>query len=238
MTLGATERYLNQNGSEFAGALCYVFPAFSISVARPDQHELHARVRMTWLALLPILAVLASAAYHAPYDALRIAVRNTTRGDGERSDARTRREHRHGRRLAWRALGLPLLILVCATVGMQLFHHFGMPDSTLAELFGDQHPEVSLHAPDLEAWSEAIERSGEYEAYEAWRQRQGYSPLVRKTLVQRLTTHWPLHVIFLLLSSAFGIWYAVRVIPHAAEAYRKAALERNLQYVRRDVDTV
>lgn len=190
---------------------------------------------MTWLAILPILVVLASAAYHLPYDALRIAARNTKRGNGARSEARTRREHRHGKRFAWRAFGAPMLVLVLATGGMRLFHHFGMPDSTLSELFGDQHPEVSLHAPDLEAWADAIERNGEYEEYEAWRQRQGLDPLVEETLTQRLTTHWPLHIVFLILSSAFGLWYALRIIPQAAETYRRAALERNLQYVRRDV---
>ena len=192
---------------------------------------------MTWLAVLPFVLVAASAAVHLPYDALRIAARNTKRGTGERSEARTRREQRHGRRLAWRALGAPLLILALATGGMQVFHHYGMPDSTLSDLFGDQHPDVSLHAPDLEAWAEAIEKNGEFEEYAQWRQRQGHDPRVKRTLAQRLTTHWPLHVVFLLLAGGFALWYALRIIPRASEAYRKAALERNLQYLRRDVDS-
>ncbi len=190
---------------------------------------------MIWLFTIPFLLVVASAVLHLPYDALRMAARNAHRGDGARSPARTRRELRHGSKLAWRVLGAPLFVLVLATGGMRVFHLYAMPDSTLADLFGDNHPEVALNAPDLEAWADAIDENGRMEDYERWRQAQGFDPLVKPTLYQQLAEHWPIHLVFLLLAGVFALWYAFRITPRTATSYRDGTFARAREYLHRDL---
>lgn len=190
---------------------------------------------MIWLFALPFLLVLAGAALRLPYDALRVARRNALRSDGTRSQSRNRREARHAARLLWRLAGAPLLILLVAAGGMRVFHLYAMPDESLARIFGEYHPEESLHAPDLEAWQEAIEATRREKATRAWREAQGLDPATTPTFGEQMAEHWPVHLVFLLLLLAFTAWYVLFVAPRAAETYRTSVLTRSKEYLHRDL---
>lgn len=190
---------------------------------------------MTWLFALPFLLFVAGTALRLPYDALRMAVRNAHRGDGARSPVRTQREVRHAQRLLWRTLLAPLLLMVVAGLLMRGFHLNVMPDSPLSDLFGDHHPEVSLHALDFEAWEDAIEARRRDEAYQAWREAQGLAPATSTSWEQALAEHWPVHLIFLTALYAFIPWYLLRVTPRATRRYREGVTARSKRYLRRDL---
>lgn len=193
---------------------------------------------MVWLFLLPFLLLLGGVALRLPYDALRLGLRNAHRGDGVRSRSRMRREVRHAARLLWRVAGAPLLVLILAGGVMRAIHLYAMPDESLAQIFGDYHPETSLHAPDLEAWQEAIEATRREKAYQAWREAQGLVPKTEPTLGAQFVQHWPLHLVYLLLLLAFAAWYVLRVAPRAAAAYRAGVVARSMDYLHRDLSAV
>jgi len=190
---------------------------------------------MVWLFLLPFLLLLGGAALRLPYDALRLGLRNAHRGDGVRSQSRTRREVRHASRLLWRTVGAPLLVMLLAAGAMRAIHLYAMPDESLAQIFGDYHPETSLHAPDLEAWQEAIEATRREKAYQAWREAQGLAPPSSAPLGAQIAQHWPLHPTYLLLLFAFAAWYVLRVAPRAAAAYRAGVIARSRDYLHHDL---
>lgn len=189
---------------------------------------------MLWLYALPFLLLLGGAALRLPYDALAHARRNTLRADGSRSERRTRREASHALGLLWRAAGVPLAVMLVAAGGMRAVHLWVMPDVSLAPIFGDYHPETSLHAPDLEAWEEAIEATRRERAFRAWREAQGLDAPTTPSLGEQMAEHWPLHAVFPLLLLAFALWYVLRVVPGAADAYRAGVLGRGTEYLRRD----
>lgn len=193
---------------------------------------------MAWLFALPLLLLLVGTALCMPYDAFRVAVRNTHRGDGARSPSRTQREVRHAQRLLWRTLLAPLLLMLVAGLLMRGFHLYVMPDSPLGALFGEYHPEVSLHAPDLDAWEEAIEASRRDEAHQAWREAQGLSPTTATSWKQALTEHWPVHFLFLVALYAFVPWYLLRTTPRATKRYREGVAARSRRYLHRDLADV
>ncbi len=190
---------------------------------------------MAWLFLLPFLLLLGGVALRLPYDAFRLGLRNAHRGDGVRSRSRTRREVRHAERLLWRTAGAPLLVMVLAAGAMAGIHFYAMPDESLAQIFGDYHPETSLHAPDLEAWQEAIEATRREKAFQAWREAQGLAPPTTTSLSAQLARHWPLHPIYLILLFAFAAWTVLGVAPRAAAAYRTGVIARSKDYLHRDL---
>lgn len=190
---------------------------------------------MIWLFTLPFLLLVVVVALRLPYGAFRIARRNAYRGTGERSEGRTQREMRRLGALLWRTLGAPLLILLALGGGMRAFHLYAMPEDSLARIFGEYHPEESLHAPDLEAWEEALEAAQRERAYEAWQQAQGLAPRTERSLGDQFAEHWPVHLVFLLLLFAFVLWYVLWVVPSVVTAYRDGVLTRSKQYVHRDL---
>lgn len=193
---------------------------------------------MLWLFTLPFLLLLLGAALRLPFDALRLARRNARRADGSHSRSRSRREGRHAARLLWRVAGAPLLVMLLAAGGMRAFHLYAMPDESLARIFGEYHPEASLHAPDLEAWEEALEATRREKAHRAWREAQGLDPKTEPTLGAQLAEHWPVHLVFLLLLLGFAGWYVLYAAPRAASAYRAEVLARSKDYLHRDLSAM
>ena len=189
---------------------------------------------MLWLFALPFLLLVAGAAVRLPFDTFSHARRNACRADGSASERRTRREASHAVGLLWRAVGLPLLVMLAAAGGMRAVHLWVMPDVSVAPIFGDYHPETSLHAPDLEAWEEAIEATRRERAHQAWRVAQGLEEPADRPLGEHLAEHWPLHLVFLLLLTAFAAWYVLRAVPPAVTAYRAGVLSRRTEYLRHD----
>lgn len=192
---------------------------------------------MIWLFALSLLIFLLGLVFWMPFMGVRMALRNTHRSDGSQSPDRTRRELRHFGKLAWRTIGRPTAGLILALVGMLVFHYHAMPDSTLADLFGEHHPEVSLNAQDLEAWYEAIEAKKRDDDYKKWRERQGFDPRTKPTLRQRITGHWPIHLVVLLMSWIFAVWFVLRRTPHHAAAYEQGVVKRAREYLHYDLDT-
>lgn len=193
---------------------------------------------MLWLFALSFALLVVTVAIRFPYRVVEEALRNTRRLGGTRSKRRVRREVRHAWKLAWRLFGAPAFVLATAFAAMLAFHLYGMPDSTLADLFGESHPETSLHALDLEAWQEAAEAKRRDEAHRKWRQAQGLEPVVEPTLGDQFVQHWPAHFVFLLLSWAFAVVYAFRTTPRAAAKYRNGVRTRAKEYVRQEVTAV
>lgn len=192
---------------------------------------------MIWIVAISLFLFVGAILLCIPYDAFPLALRNTHRGGGERSGARTKRELRHVGRLAWKTLGIPLFVMLLASGAMRAFHLYGMPDNTLAEIYGEYHPEVSLNAPDLEAWADAIEAEHREAAFHAWRQAQGLEAAATPTLQEQLVEHWPIHPIFVILLWAFAAWYLLRVVPHATALYRRGVALRSREYLHRDLNT-
>lgn len=190
---------------------------------------------MLWLFALSFALLVVTVAVRFPYRVVEEALRNTRRLGGTRSERRVRRETRHAWKLAWRLFGAPVFLLTTAFVAMLAFHLYGMPDSTLADLFGENHPETSLHALDLEAWQEAAEAKRRDEAHQKWRQAQGLEPVVEPSLGEQMFQHWPAHFVFLLLSWAFAIGYGLRTTPRASATYRAGIRARAREYVRQDL---
>lgn len=192
---------------------------------------------MVWLFSVPLAVLACSVVWRFPQRAAQMALRNTRRGNGVRSQARTRRELRHGGRLAWHALGIPLLVLVLAAGGMRVVHLYIMPDTTLADIYGDQHPELALNAPDLDAWADRIEADRRDQAYQQWRQAQGLDPIAKTSWQHYVSEHWPMHLAFPILLLVFVAWYALRILPRIASAYGRGVLSRSREYLHRDLKT-
>lgn len=186
---------------------------------------------MTWLFAGPILVLLLGIAALLPYASLQTAARNTRRSGGQRSARRARRELHHAATFLRDAALVPLVILVLMQGSLFAVHTYLVPDdTTLSDLFGEYHPEVSLHAPDLEAWHEAIEANRRDRAYAAWQQAQGLIPVTAVPVTEVLAEHWPLHLVFLALPLAFLTWFFRRRYVDAAQAYHRGVVQRSKRH--------
>lgn len=191
---------------------------------------------MTWLLASPFLVFLLCLALALPYASFRKASRNTAGADGQPSRFRTEREKHHLTTFLRTVVLVPLVVLALIQGGLFAVHHYVLPeDTTLSELFGEFHPETSLHAPDLEAWNEAIDASRRDEAFLAWQEAQGLAPgSARATLSEVLLDHWPNHIAFLLVALAYLIWFARRRYIPAARTYHRGVTRRARRYEVRD----
>ncbi len=182
---------------------------------------------MIWIFAGPALLFLIALPVLLPYRSLRLALRNGRHSNGSRSQSRTRREVRHATRFFRNHIILPFLAFVLLGIGMFLFHRYVVPDTTLHELFGDNHPETSLHAPDMEAWYEAID-----EARRESRQivREGSPWVPKQRLRDILLTHWPLHLLFLTVPPALLLWFLFRSYLPAARTYHRGVKKRHTRY--------
>ena len=191
---------------------------------------------MTWILAAPLLFFLLGLALVLPYASFRKAARNTSDADGRPSRFRTEREKHHLSTFLRTAAFVPLVVLTLIQGGLFVVHHYVVPeDTTLSELFGEFHPETSLHAPDLEAWNEAIEANQRDEAFLAWQQAQGLAPNAEgATLTELLLDHWPLHIAFPLVALAYLVWFVrSRYLP-AARTYHRGVTRRARRYEVRD----
>ena len=189
---------------------------------------------MTWLFAGPLLVFLLGIAALLPYPSLATAARNTRRSNGRRSTRRTRRELHHVTTFLRDAALVPLVALLLLQGTLFAVHHYAVPDdTTLSELFGEYHPEVSLHAPDLEAWNDAIEANQRDLAYADWQQRQGLIPASVVPPSEVLMEHWPLHIVFLVLPLAYLTWFFRRRYVAAARTYHRGVVQRQKQYALR-----
>ncbi len=189
---------------------------------------------MFWIFAGPVVLLLVAFPALLPYRSLRLALRNGRHADGSRSRSRSRREARHAARLLGKTLLLPLGAFVLLEAGLFLFHRYAVPDPTLQELFGEYLPETSLHAPDLDAWNEAIaaaERDAETEALrDAADAAQHRRARTRRTPREVLFEHWPLHLVFLIVPSALLLWFLGRFYLPAARAYHAGVRKRHDRY--------
>ncbi len=185
---------------------------------------------MTWLLAGPILLLLAMLAVLLPYPTLRLAARNSQRAEGVRSTRRTRRELHHATPFLRDAVLVPVVVIVLLQGASFVIHGYVVPDTTLSELFGEYHPEVSLHAPDLEAWNEAIEATHRDRDYEAWRQAQGLAPQTPTSIDEVLVEHWPLHLVFVLLPLVYLAWFFSRRYFALARSYHRGVAQRAKRY--------
>ena len=189
---------------------------------------------MMWLFAGPILMLLLGIAALLPYASFQAASRNARRPDGGWSPRRTRREAHHAVTFLRDAALVPFVMLVLMQGSMFAVHHYVVPDdTTLNDLFGEYHPEVALHAPDLEAWNEAIEANRRDRAYATWQQAQGLIPVTATPLSEVLAEHWPLHVAFIAFSLAFLTWFFRRRYVDAARSYHRGVVQRSKQYALR-----
>lgn len=191
---------------------------------------------MTWLLAGPVLVFLLGLAALLPYASFRTAARNTRREDGQRSEQRTHRELHHLKTFLRTAVLVPLGVLVGVQGGFYLIHAYVIPDTTLSELFGEYHPETSLHAPDLEAWSEAIDADRRDRDYEAWLQAQGLAPASNSPFTEVLVEHWPLHLAFLILPLVYAVWFVRQRYLPAARTYHRGVTQRASRYALRAGD--
>ncbi len=192
---------------------------------------------MFWIFLGPVLLLLIAVPALLPYRSFRLARGNARRADGSRSRSRARREARHAARFLTLTLLLPLAGFVLLESGLFLFHRHVVPNTRLHELFGEYFPETSLHAPDLEAWRDAVADAEHQAADEARREAEGRAPRRRHTPQDALAQHWPLHIVFLigpaLLLAGFLRWH---YLP-AAVAYHAGVQRRYEHYRRRALRT-
>jgi hypothetical protein len=189
---------------------------------------------MTWLLTGPFLLLLVSLVALLPYASLRLAMQNSRRPDGERSTHRTQREHHHLSVFLRRGVLTPFLVLVAFSGAAFVLHHYLVPDMTLSELFGEYHPEVALHAPDLKAWGEAIEANRRDQAYREWQQAQGLAPAPAPSLATVMVEHWTLlHPVILLLPLAYLTWFFRRRYFAAARDYHRGVVRRSKRYALR-----
>lgn len=191
---------------------------------------------MLWLVAGPVLLFLLGLAVSLPYASLQTAARNPLREDGQRSSRRTERELYHLKTFLRAAVLVPLLVLVGLQGGLYLVHTHVIPDTTLSDLFGEYHPETSLHAPDLEAWNEAIEADRRDRDYQAWLEAQGLAPKSRSPLVEVFVEHWPLHLAFVILPLVYLVWFARRRYFPAARTYHRGVTQRANRYAIRAGD--
>jgi hypothetical protein len=187
---------------------------------------------MTWLLAGPILVFLLGIAALLPYASLQTAARNTRRSGGQRSRRRTRRELRYLGSFLRNGVLVPLLALVLMQGGLFFVHTTVIPDNTvLSEIFGEYHPETSLHAPDLDAWNEAIEADRRERALRASQQMQGLLPPPPPPPISEvLLEHWPIHLAFLFLPMAYVVWFFRRRYVALAQAYHHGVARRHKGY--------
>lgn len=189
---------------------------------------------MTWLFAGPLLIFLLGIAALLPYASLAAAARNTRRSSGRRSTRRTHRELHHVTTFLRDAALVPLVVLFLLQGTLFTVHTYVVPDdTTLSELFGEYHPEVSLHAPDLEAWNDAIEANRRDRAYVHWQQQQGLIPASVLPPSEVLIEHWPLHLVFLVLPLAYLTWFFRRRYIAAARTYHRGVAQRQKRYALR-----
>lgn len=186
---------------------------------------------MGWVVAVPALVVLICVGFLLPVPSLRLALRNTRRWDGRRSRVRTRRELRHLGRFLGSAVGLPVAGLLLLGVAVLIVHAYVIPRTNLAQIFGANHPEVALHAPDLEAWAEA-EREAAWQEEE--RRERGIEPAFSWSRL--FWEHWPLHPLVAVLFAGLVYWIVARRYVKAARIYHTGVRERRREYLRRDVE--
>lgn len=186
---------------------------------------------MTWLLVGPILVFLLGIAALLPYASLQTAARNTRRSGGQRSRRRMRRELRYlGSFLRDGAL-VPLVVLVLLQGGLLFVHTTVIPDNTiLSEIFGEYHPETSLHAPDLDAWNDAIAADRRERELRASQQAQGLLPVPAVPISEVLVEHWPVHLVFLVLPLAYIVWFFRRRYLTLTQAYHHGVVRRHKEY--------
>jgi hypothetical protein len=147
---------------------------------------------MVWIIVAPSLLALLAAAILFPYPAVQAAFRQARHPDARRQRKRFKREVRHALRFAQRAI-VPPLILLGIVQALLLLHYTELgPGAYLAGLFGDYHPEVSLHSPDLDAWLGAYHDTAD--------PRTGTASATPTRVGELFWTHWPLYPIYLGLS--------------------------------------
>ncbi|MEM1043815.1 MAG: hypothetical protein AAGI91_14455 [Bacteroidota bacterium] len=175
----------------------------------------------------PVLLFLLALPVLLPYRSFRLALHNSRRPDGSRSPSRARREARHAVRFVRTYIVFPILAFAALGLCLFLFHRYVVPDTTLHHLFGNNHPETSLHAPDLEAWYEAIDEARR-ESRDLVRQESPWVP--KQRLREIILTHWPLHLIFMTVPPALLVWFLVRHYYRAARAYHLGVTKRHERY--------
>jgi hypothetical protein len=186
---------------------------------------------MEWLSVGSVLALILGIAALLPYGSLRKAAANARRPNGRRSPRRIRRELHHAAVFFRSAALVPLVALLLLQGALFAVHAYVVPDATtLSDLFGTYHPEVSLHAPDLEAWDEAIRADQRDRAYDAWKHEQGLASVAPPAVSEFLLEHWPLHVVFSVLPLAFLTWFFRGPYLIAARAYHLGVVQRSKQY--------
>lgn len=186
---------------------------------------------MGWFLLLPALVVLICAGVLLPWSSLRLAARNTRREGERRSRSRAERELHHLVRFLGSAVGLPVAGLLLLGGAVFVVHAYVIPQTNLAEVFGAQHPEVALHALDIEAWREAEREAARLEAE---RRAQGFAPAF--SLSAFFWEHWPLHPLLVVLFAGLVYWIVARRFVAAARAYRSGVYERRKEYLVREAE--
>lgn len=190
---------------------------------------------MLWLLAGPFLLLLLAVSAFLPYPALRTAVTNVRRPDGTRSSHRTRREARHLATFLRSAVLVPLAVLVSLQGGAFVIHNYVVPnDTTLSALFGENHPDVTLHAPALEIWDGEIQTSRLSDALAA----EGYNDVLDTApdehtfgfLGGLLVDHWPLHLIFLFLPLAYLAVFFRKPFFTAVRTYHAGVARRAKRY--------
>ena len=189
---------------------------------------------MPLLLLGPICLLVVLLVAFLPYGTFRLAARNGKVGN-ERSRRRTRREVRHLKRFLRNAVLLPLLIVVMIQGTLVALHYFIVPDTTMSDIFGEYHPDVTLNAPDLESWKTAMVRSRKAREVEAQLSTGG---LANKTsLAATLVEHWPLHIVIPLLPLAFLAWFMRRHFFAMSQRYHYEVTRRAKRYALHTVAT-
>ena len=184
---------------------------------------------MLVLLLGPLCLTVVLLAAFLPYGSFRLAARNGKVGS-TRSGRRTRREARHLRRFLRNAVLLPILIIVLIQGALFTLHYFIVPDTTMNDIFGEYHPEVSLNAPDLESWKTAMERSRRAREVEAELRSGGLTNQSKISLAATMVEHWPLHVILPLLPLAFLAWFLSRHFFAMSQHYHYDVARRAKRY--------
>ena len=185
---------------------------------------------MAWLVIALVVLPVAGIVLLLPYTALRIALRNTRRADGSRSQRRARRERRHAVEFAGHVLLVPLLVVAVAGSALVGVHRFVAPVPLLLDVAG-------AFDTDAAAWERAIEqeRLGDVgAAYESWSRRRGFSYRTARYWQELLWAYWPTLVAILTLGGLLFYGLLARVYAGASAAYQRGVYRRQHQYRKRD----
>ncbi len=144
---------------------------------------------LLFIILLPTMLAVAVFAAAMPYRSMRAAIRNARAEDGSWKPHRLAAESRSFRRFTVRAHVIPLGVLAVVQFSLVVLLEISGAGSVMADLFGEFHPEVALHARDLDELSLWAQ-----EVYEARSQNA--------TLRSVLGDRWPLWPAYLVLTSA------------------------------------